>query len=539
MGHGRGAATARVVRYRARVTVARAWLSWLGVVVLVGLLGGVAMASVAAARRTQASYPTFLASTNPSDLTASIYGLQTGNSTTSILPVLKGDPGLVRTVRVVEVAHVAPIGPNGAPELAQLSDVNFVTSLDGEFSRQDRITIVAGHAADPRAPDELVLDANAARIFGVHLGSTMTLGMYSPAQHNEVNSGRIPILKANQRVEARVVGLAVLNNSVVQDDIDRAYGTVFVTPALLHLDARIDPTTLKPVAYSMQLTGGAHGVLAAEQLINQHLPAGATVEFHVTSRVVNQVELALRPESVAIGAFGVIAALACLVLALQAITRLLREGDADRVVLRALGATRRTVAADGLPGVLLAVVAGAVVAVGVAVPSRRSRRSDPCGPSTLTAASPRTGRSSSVARRSSSWSSLPAGSAGPSSRRRPAQRSAARRGRRRLARAAESAGLPGSVRRGRALRARVRVAARTSVPLRSMLGGHRGRRHAGGRRRSRSRAASRRSCRTRRSTGGTGPTASLRRPTTCRPRRSSCSTTIPTSRRGQATTTTT
>ena len=367
MGHGRGAATARVVRYRARVTVARAWLSWLGVVVLVGLLGGVAMASVAAARRTQASYPTFLASTNPSDLTASIYGLQTGNSTTSILPVLKGDPGLVRTVRVVEVAHVAPIGPNGAPELAQLSDVNFVTSLDGEFSRQDRITIVAGHAADPRAPDELVLDANAARIFGVHLGSTMTLGMYSPAQHNEVNSGRIPILKANQRVEARVVGLAVLNNSVVQDDIDRAYGTVFVTPALLHLDARIDPTTLKPVAYSMQLTGGAHGVLAAEQLINQHLPAGATVEFHVTSRVVNQVELALRPESVAIGAFGVIAALACLVLALQAITRLLREGDADRVVLRALGATRRTVAADGLPGVLLAVVAGAVVAVGVAV----------------------------------------------------------------------------------------------------------------------------------------------------------------------------
>ena len=35
---------------------------------LIGLVGGVAMGSVTAARRTDASYPKFLASTNPSDL---------------------------------------------------------------------------------------------------------------------------------------------------------------------------------------------------------------------------------------------------------------------------------------------------------------------------------------------------------------------------------------------------------------------------------------------------------------------------------------
>ena len=363
---GSAGPTARVVRYRTRATVARAWLGWLSIVVLVGLLGGVAMASVAAARRTQSSYPTFLAHTNPSDLIVSIYGLRTGNATPSILPVLKGDPALVRTVRMVEVAHVAPVAPNGAPELTHLSDVNFLASLDGEFTRQDRLTIVEGHAADPRDPAQLVLDANSARVFGVHVGSVMTLGMYSAAQRAEANNGITPVLPASQRVEGRVVGLAVLNNSVVQDDIDRAYGTIFVTPALLHEDARIDPTSLSPIGYSLQLAGGARGVLAAEQLISGHLPAGATVEYHVTSRVVTQVELALRPESVAIGAFGGIAALACLVLALQAITRLLREGDRDRVVLRALGATRRTVAADGLPGVLLAVAAGALVAAGAA-----------------------------------------------------------------------------------------------------------------------------------------------------------------------------
>ena len=365
--HGSVGSTARVVRYRTGATVRRAWLGWLGVVVLVGLLGGVAMASVAAARRTQSSYPTFLASTNPSNLSASIYLVQSGNSTTSILPVLRGDRSLVRTVREVVVAHVAPLEPNGAPNVNALENVNFLGSLDGEFIHQDRLTIVAGHAANPRDPRQLVLDANAARILGVHVGSLMPLGMYSPTQRGQVSSGVIPTLPASQHVEARVVGIGVLDNSVVEDDIDRAYGVAFVTPALLRQDARIDPSTLLTVGYPIQLTDGSRGVLAAEQLVDRHLPLGATVEFHVTSRVVTQVELALRPESVAIGAFGAIAALACLVLALQAITRLLREGDQDRTVLRSLGATRRTVAADGLPGVLLAVAAGALVAAGVAV----------------------------------------------------------------------------------------------------------------------------------------------------------------------------
>ena len=41
---------------------------YLALAVLIGLVGGVAMASVTAARRTDASYPRFLASTNPSDL---------------------------------------------------------------------------------------------------------------------------------------------------------------------------------------------------------------------------------------------------------------------------------------------------------------------------------------------------------------------------------------------------------------------------------------------------------------------------------------
>ena len=51
-----------------RATFGRRVRGYLALAVLIGLAGGVAMASVTAARRTDASYPEFLASTNPSDL---------------------------------------------------------------------------------------------------------------------------------------------------------------------------------------------------------------------------------------------------------------------------------------------------------------------------------------------------------------------------------------------------------------------------------------------------------------------------------------
>lgn len=59
----------RLAGYRVRTTSVRRWTGYLGVVLLIGLIGGVAMASLAAGRRAQFSYPTVLVGTNPSDLT--------------------------------------------------------------------------------------------------------------------------------------------------------------------------------------------------------------------------------------------------------------------------------------------------------------------------------------------------------------------------------------------------------------------------------------------------------------------------------------
>ena len=51
-----------------RATFGRRWPGYLAVALLVGLLGGLSMGAVAGARRTQSSFPVYLASTNPSDV---------------------------------------------------------------------------------------------------------------------------------------------------------------------------------------------------------------------------------------------------------------------------------------------------------------------------------------------------------------------------------------------------------------------------------------------------------------------------------------
>lgn len=192
------------------------------------------------------------------------------------------------------------------------------------------------------------------------------MGFYTDMQKALPDFGT-PRVAPRLRVGVKLVGIAVPNNSVVQDDIDGAYGFVILTPALVREAVAVSPAASDPEGYTLQLDRGGLDVPAVEQEILRLVPPGATVEFHVIARVVAEVELALKPESVALGGFGAIAALVCLVLGAQAISRQLRWGDDDRRAMRALGAGPAVTTIDGLIGVLGAVALGSLVAIGLAV----------------------------------------------------------------------------------------------------------------------------------------------------------------------------
>ena len=60
--------TLRAATYRFRATFGKRRGEYLTLIVLIGLLGGVALGAIAGARRTQASYVTYLGSIRPSDM---------------------------------------------------------------------------------------------------------------------------------------------------------------------------------------------------------------------------------------------------------------------------------------------------------------------------------------------------------------------------------------------------------------------------------------------------------------------------------------
>ncbi len=360
----------RVTWYRSRATLPRDWAGYASVVAVVALLGGLALGALAGARRTQSSFPAFWASTTPSDITGAI-GV--------VNPVLglanAYNPALISAMaRVPHVAQVRtqaglntlPLAPDGAalplPALTPQPGIGYA-SIDGLGFDQDRLVVTAGRLPDPRRPDEFAATPLIAGQLGLRVGGTVPIGVYTNAQASLPGFGT-PSVRAHMRITARLVGLVVLNTAVVQDDANTASNSQLMvfTPALTRplLGCCVNYTQ---VGIRVDRAANIPGVEAAvAALLPKGFPPLGTTAFNVA-----KAERAIKPEAIALAVFGGIAGLAALVVAGQAIARQVRLADADREVLRAIGAGPAVTSTDGLLGALGALVVGAVLAVAIAV----------------------------------------------------------------------------------------------------------------------------------------------------------------------------
>ena len=346
----------RVAGYRFRVTFGDRWGGYLALVLLIGLVGGLALGAVAAARRTQAAFPAYLASTNSSDLTV-LTGLSGPGSgyDPALIRKIAGLPD-VRRVENYALMDAAVLAPNGT---VAFNAMGIPGSIDGEYFTQDRPTIVQGRMANPNRADEVVIDAKGTPA-SVHVGQVIPFAFFTNAQETSPDFGR-PGMKPYLRINVRVVGKAIFSQEVVQDDIDTGRnGGVLFTPALTR---RLVGCCIVGTESAVQLSGGSGDVAPAEAGIERLLPKGFPIEFYLTSLTTAKAERAIRPESISLAVFGGIAGLAALVIAGQVIGRQLRLGARDLGTMRALGAGPAMTVADGLPGILAAVVAGSVVAI--------------------------------------------------------------------------------------------------------------------------------------------------------------------------------
>ena len=134
-----------------RSTFRHRWGGYLALIVLVGLVGGLGLGSLAAARRTQSSFSVLLATTNPSDLQVSIYsgGVTNIDYRASLTREIARLPG-VRHVAAGFVAIGAPLTRDGSPRIRVTGLAFPVASVNGLFFSQDRLVVNQGRLASPQ-----------------------------------------------------------------------------------------------------------------------------------------------------------------------------------------------------------------------------------------------------------------------------------------------------------------------------------------------------------------------------------------------------
>ena len=337
-----------VIRFWFGTTLRARARAYVGVAVLLALLGGLSLASVAGARRTASAYPRFREAGRALDV-------QFFHSE---------DPEAVRRLPGVTGSATywsfvaGPVDDAGRPDLAGPA-VEVVGSLDGLYFTRDRFAVTKGRMPDPTRVDEGAINEHLAAL-GVGIGDRIPLGVFDPAQEDAVFSDSPPA--PVDRVLVTIVGIGLFPDEVVQDDTDRA-GRVLLTPGFTARDARW-------VSYGwtgVTLDGGEGGVERFKRDYLATLGVEGGTSFRERSVVVARTQEAVRPLAIALGAFGAMAFIACLLLVGQALVRLLRTDREDLATIRAMGAGPRTLAALLLPGVAVAVGVGVAGAVAVAV----------------------------------------------------------------------------------------------------------------------------------------------------------------------------
>ena len=327
------------------------------VALVCGLLGTVALGALAGARRTDSAYARYLASINSSDVFVNVPG-----------PILAS---------LRQIGHLPVVLSSGVwlglaanPVVHGRVDDSFTTdavtgSLDGEYFRQDRVTVVAGRLPRLDATGEIALTPGLARLFGTGVGGRVTYqftrlnlktGTEAPAGYSTFKVTAIvdpPLVLVDQFDD---VNSALLPPGATARYLDGEFGFGWVGVRLRGGAASI-PVLQRELAGPEDTMDRAVGA-----------PAGAfAFNIRRLDIIHHQVQQAIEPQAVALAVFGALAALALIVLVGQGLAQILNATSAGVPPMRAAGATRAEIAlAVSLDGVA-AVVGGMVLAVGGAV----------------------------------------------------------------------------------------------------------------------------------------------------------------------------
>ncbi len=355
--------------YRFRATFGSEASYFLSVILLVGLLGGLSMGAVAAARSTESSPADFAARENLPQLYVldgvvnPAIGLDSAYNP-ALLRTLSHLPHVERVESTVEL-NMGPLSSRDRP-LPASSGVAGVASVNGLDYDEDPLAITEGRMANPHKADEFVLDARTAKAFGYHVGEEVPVGWLSNAQTQSGNLSPNQAIPADQRARVTLVGISGAQATSLFEDQDEASteSLELFTPALTD---KLLACCSNDMLSALNLQDGEKYLTATETEVRRALPKCLPFVYIQMRDRLATADATLRPESIALCVFGGIAGIAALLIAAQVISRRARLRAPDLDIIRSLGADPGLCLSDGLLGSLGAILIGAVLAGGVAV----------------------------------------------------------------------------------------------------------------------------------------------------------------------------
>ena len=331
---------------------------WRGPVVLAlitGLMGAVVLVALAGARRTDTAVSRFLqyAGSTEGEVDAD----------PAMLDKIAALPSVAYSGRGAGMLAVPVTG--GGRAASVISQVRTLALIDRP--PQVRAIIVAGRWPVSSRASEVMINETAARILKARVGSVIQLRGYRPDQFQQVLTGTAPPPRIGLPA-VRVVGITrrpadLAENPDAPTDF-LGNGAIFATAAFYY---RFAGSVGNAVGLVFHLTRGAAGLPAFEADVKRLSGNQAQIQTGSDDDIAAaSAQRGTGLQALALALFGVVVALAMLVIVAQSIARQAYATSGDFPVLRALGTTQRQLFAVALAPGALAAVAGMALAVPVA-----------------------------------------------------------------------------------------------------------------------------------------------------------------------------
>ena len=224
----------------------------------------------------------------------------------------------------------------------------------------DRPNVVSGRRPNPDRADEVLVNRALAKAVHLEVGDTLDWIALTTAQTEQAD-----IKPADgEKIHLKVVGIGVYPNEVVPTAQYDSLPFAYLTPAFFkaHRDKSQD--------YGFEIIRLRHGKddvpafrTEMNRLLRKHGADPRQALVSDRAEPFAQVERAIRPQSLALGAFAILAGVVFLLVVGQVLTRQIYLDSDDYPTLRAMGMTRSDLFAAAMVRVGVISVMGAVVAV--------------------------------------------------------------------------------------------------------------------------------------------------------------------------------